>query len=204
MAYLLSALVPFLGFLIGGLMLLAGGEENRHTGGACIAIALLPTIFALSIISIVTSPEGVSPPGGTPETSPQGPLDKMYVSTGWNDVLCTFSAQTSNLSWDDIQVRLSGDHNSTTWQPQTDQLLGNGPVTARLPEAAFGNMMVWCNITDMGGDGFLGSGDSVYLSTLLDNTFSSSVQYTVSIVLLPQDQVLYQQSFFGGHFGIVL
>jgi hypothetical protein len=196
--------VPFIGFFIGGLLLLAGGEENRRTGGACMAIAALPTIISLSAISLLLSPEGFGFFDNSPPAEPQPPTDKMYVSTGWNDVLCTFSSQSSDISWDYIQVTLSDGHNSTSWQPLSAHLIGAGPVIMQIPAASLGDLMVWCNVTDMGGDGILGSGDSVYLSTSLDRTFSSSVEYTVSILLPSQGQVLYQCAFFGGHFGIVL
>jgi hypothetical protein len=201
-AYLLSFFVPFLGFFIGGLLLLAGGEDNKRTGGACMVMATLPTLLSLSALSLLISPSGIF--GNQPQGEPQPPADKMYVSTGWNDVLCTFSSQSLDMSWDYIQVTLSDGRNSTSWQPLSADLLGPGPVTMQIPPATLGDLVVWCNVTDMGGDGILGSGDSVYLSTSLDHTFSSGVEYTISILLPSQGRVLYQCAFFGGHFGIVL
>jgi hypothetical protein len=202
--YVVSAVIPFIGFLIGLALWSSTSEEKRQIGVTCAAMAFVPTLTAVSMYSLLTSPRFEAPQDDDGQSGPPAyGLDKMYVNTDLHSVLCEFSSQTLDISWDDIVITLSGDGNATTWNTTAAGLTGMGVTAIRFPSTSLGNLTVWCNVTDMGGDGFVGSGDAVYMSTPSNPTFSSSVAYLITISNRTLGTNLYQATFWGGLFGMV-
>lgn len=202
--YVLSAVIPLIGFLFGIAFSFSTSEEKRHLGVTCAAIAFVPSLTALSMYSLLTSPRFESAQDDDGNTGPPAyATDEMYIDTDFHSVLCEFSSQSMDISWDDITITLSDEGNATTWNTTSAGLTGIGVTAMRFPGTSLGNLTVWCNVTDMGGDGLLGSGDAVYLSTPSNLTFSSSVAYLITITHETLAVNLYQATFWGGLFGMV-
>ena len=134
--------------------------------------------------------------GGTSTQTPTSSITKSSVTHG---VKYTFAPMSKDTPWSDVTILLQ-DQNGVSWQwtPATTDL-DNG-TTAKWPgivHALLPIANVWCNITDLAGNGYVNQGDYVTLMTGSVSIFSSSVTYTVTVMHDPSSAEICHASFNG-------
>ncbi len=95
--------------------------------------------------------------GGTSTTTPAATYSKATIAGGQQ--INIVSITKTDVPWDDVKVQLS-DSASTFWEwdPTTAALTATGAVTAQLGAQTHG-YAVFCNVTDVGGNGFVSGTD---------------------------------------------
>lgn len=94
----------------------------------------------------------------------------------------TFGPFSSRTAWDDITITLSDGSSLVSWSPDSSALEGTPPCVLELFPESNGAVSVFCNITDLTGDGFVDAGDYFTISTGSYPTFSLGDTYTVMII----------------------
>lgn len=94
----------------------------------------------------------------------------------------TFGAFSSKTTWDDITIVLSDGQSSVSWSPDSSALGGSPPSVLEFMPMEMGDMVVFCNVTDLAADEWVDSGDMFTISTGSSPTFSSVVVYTVLVI----------------------
>jgi flagellin-like protein len=134
--------------------------------------------------------------GGTSTQTPTSSITKSSVTYG---VKYTFAPMSKDTPWSDVTILLQdASGNTATWSPVTTDL-DNG-TTAKKPftAVALGTITnVWCNVTDLAGNGYVNQGDFVTFQTGSANTFSSAITYTVTIMHDPTSAEICHASFNG-------
>ncbi len=107
----------------------------------------------------------------------------------------TFGLFTSRTEWEDIDIVLSGGSSSVFWSPATSALEGSSPTTFEFAPISLDSMTVYCNVTDLHGNGWVGEGDYFTIETGGEHTFVSGVDYTVLIIHEPTGVISASDSF---------
>jgi len=89
--------------------------------------------------------------------------------------------------WSEVKLVLDDGLNTTTWQPDSISLATGSAAKAVLASQSMGTLTVFCNITDLDGNGYINRGDTVVFTTGGAEKFSSSVSYNVTIMFNPTD-----------------
>ncbi len=133
--------------------------------------------------------------GGTSSQTPTSSVTKVTVSNG---VKYTFAPMSKDTPWNDITIQLTDGAATVVWQPTTADLTGASPPKIfNGAMKALGTLSVWCNITDLAGNGYVNQGDYVTFTTETSPTFSASSTYTVTIMHDPTSAEICHASFNG-------
>ncbi len=134
--------------------------------------------------------------GGTTSQTPTSSITKSSVTYG---VKYTFAPMSKDTPWSDVTILLQDQSgNTATWSPATTDL--DNATTAKKPFAAvaLGSITnVWCNITDLAGNGYVNQGDFVTFQTGSVSIFSSAITYTVTVMHDPSSAEICHASFNG-------
>jgi flagellin-like protein len=116
--------------------------------------------------------------GGTSTQTPTSSLTKSTVSSG---VKLTFAPVSVDTQWDDITLLLSDGTNTVQWSPATASL-DNATTSKQLCGAqTLTSLSVYCNVTDLAGNGYVNQGDYIVLTTG-GGSFSAATTYTCTIM----------------------
>ena len=117
--------------------------------------------------------------GGTSSQTPTTSLSKESITSGWKFKFAPVSVDTQ---WSDVTVQLTDGSNTVQWTPATTDL-DNG-TTAKSLEGiqTLGSLSVFCNVTDLAGNGYVNQGDFLAITTSGATPFSSATTYTVTIM----------------------
>ncbi|MCJ2532836.1 MAG: type IV pilin [Candidatus Thermoplasmatota archaeon] len=128
-------------------------------------------------------------------TTPTSSITKTTVSSG---VKLTFAPVSVDTQWDDITILLSDGTNTIQWTPATanldntttaKELLGTGT-------GLLGSLAVYCNVTDLAGNGYVNQGD--YFTLISGGgSFSTATTYTATIIHAPSAGEMCHQTFQG-------
>lgn len=121
-------------------------------------------------------------------------LTKTRVTSGFE---FTFSPPTSETRWNDITIVLAEGGYETSWATHTNDLDDGVATTAEYGPRTLGALTVYCNVTDIGGNGYLNGGDHFVLTTGGEMTFSTTISYYISIVFDPTNGMMCSYSFNG-------
>jgi hypothetical protein len=127
------------------------------------------------------------------------PISSITKSSITNGVKFTFGPINMDTPWSDVTILLQ-DHfgNTASWSPLTTDLDGGMTVRKSFAVVALGSIpSVWCNITDLAGNGYWNQGDFVTFTTGSTSTFSPAVTYTVTIMHDPSASEICHASFNG-------
>ncbi len=103
----------------------------------------------------------------------------------------SLTAPTSEVSWTDLTIVLQTGAYSATWSTATQAgLTATGVATQALGAQTLNSVSFFLNITDMGGNGYMNSGDYFTIT----GTFSSATSYTVTLMHEPTDGKMVDQT----------
>jgi len=190
--YILSLIVPLVGFIIGIIYYSKQDPESRHVGKICIVLAVVGILATVGLAAIlyvmVLSYDGVD--GNTP-------VAVLSRNTVTNGVKFTFVAVSSSVSWQDVRIILSDGLEPVSWSPHTSDLDSGSSSQSQLPAEFLGAMTVTCAVSDIAGNGLVNGGDYFTLTTSGLPMFSSSTTYTVTILHAPTGSSMTSSSFTG-------
>ena len=133
--------------------------------------------------------------GGDTTTTPTSSLTKSTVTSG---VKLTFAPVSVDTQWDDITILLSDGTDTTQWTPATASL-DNTTTSKQL--LALGtdalSLSVYCNVTDLAGNGYVNQGDYFTLISGTGGPFSTATTYTATIMYDPSAGEMCHQTFQG-------
>ncbi|MCJ7489058.1 MAG: type IV pilin N-terminal domain-containing protein [Thermoplasmata archaeon] len=119
--------------------------------------------------------------GGDTTTTPTSSLTKSTVTSG---VKLTFAPVSVDTQWDDVTILLSDGTDTVQWTPATANL--DSAITTKEPlgTGTLGSLTVYCNVTDLAGNGYVNQGDYFTLVTS-GTSFSTATTYTCTILYAP-------------------
>lgn len=154
-----------------------------------VAILVLLPVFLAMILYV-----GVLEFGSDQRTTPQALLTAQTVT--WGKKFSVVSITTTT-SWNDVEIAISEDDVSAVWSPLSTSLAGGATAVASLGQRTLGTLTLWCNVTDLAGNGMIDVGDSFTMTTVGSATFSASTAYTVWLLYEPTSVRMAQVSFVG-------
>ncbi len=161
-------------------------SEDEFEAGVAFLLEVIyePTNGTMATVTFMTP---------SPDT-PTSVLTKSTVSSG---LKLTFAAPMSvDTQWDDITILLSDGTNTVQWSPATASLSGGIACMQLLGAEALGSLTVYCNVTDLAGNGYVNQGDYFVLTTG-GGSFSSVTTYTVTIMYDPTATEVCRINFIG-------
>ena len=190
--YILSLIVPIVGFIIGIVYYSKGDPESKHVGKICIILAvvgILASVGFAAILYVMVLGFG-SADGNTPVAA-------LARNTITNGVEFTIAAITkTDVPWDDVKIQVSDGTNSAQWSP-TKAFQSTTVGHNYSASAALTGLTVCLWIYDVSGNGFVSGTDYFTLTTSGGPTFSSATTYTVTIVYAPTGSSMTSASFTG-------
>ena len=99
--------------------------------------------------------------------------------------------------WDEISLLLDDGLNCTIWQPVLTPEGTDFIVTVIQPSSPLGSLTVFCNITDLEGNGYINRGDSVVFTAGGSEKFSPYTNYNVTMRFNPTGGEIAWTSFGG-------
>lgn len=154
-----------------------GARSKRKKAAIVIGIAIVATVILAAAASVI-----LSRPQESHRHSGPGPSMMRSVIPGGDKF--TFSTLSKKTAWSDISILLTDGTNTVMWKPVTSDLAGGGSTTKANGTKALGTLTIYCNTTDLAGNGNINLGDYFTL-TVGGGVFSSSAQYTVTIMHNP-------------------
>jgi len=128
-------------------------------------------------------------------TTPTSSITKTTVSSG---VKLTFAPVSVDTQWDDITILLSDGTNTIQWTPATENLDNTTTAKELLGTGTddLGSLAVYCNVTDLAGNGYVNQGD--YFTLISGGgSFSTATTYTATIIHAPSAGEMCHQTFQG-------
>ncbi|HIH02144.1 TPA: type IV pilin [Thermoplasmata archaeon] len=119
--------------------------------------------------------------GGTSTQTPTSSLTKSTVTSG---VKMTFAPVSVDTQWSDVTILLSDGTDTVQWATVTTDL-DDGTTTKdefTVVTLTTASINIYCNVTDLAGNGYVNQGDYFVLTTGGANAFSSATTYTVTIM----------------------
>jgi len=114
----------------------------------------------------------------SPDETPTSALTKTAVTSG---LKLTFAPMSVDTQWDDITILLSDGTNTVQWSPATANLDNSTTAKELLGAETLTSLSVYCNVTDLAGNGYVNLGDYIVLTTG-GGSFALSTTYTVTII----------------------
>jgi len=139
--------------------------------------------------------------GGGGTQTPTSSLSKVTPAPDYG-VKYQFAPMSKDTAWSDVSILISDGTNTVSWAPLTSDLDGGATVkySGAMKEFTAGGVQVWCNITDLAGNGYVNQGDFFTLtsgSTAPAGPFSSSTTYTVTVMYDPSSSKVCDATFQG-------
>ncbi len=131
--------------------------------------------------------------GGDTTQTPTTSLTKDSVTAGQK---LTFAPVSVDTQWDDITILLSDGTDTVQWTPATANLDDGVTTKEQCGDEALGSLTVYCNVTDLTGNGYVNQGDYLVVTTG-GTAFSTATTYTVSIIHAPSAGEMCQLNFQG-------
>ena len=164
-------------------------EEKRGTKvriiAAVIVVAVLVVAFTIHYIESHQFHGGIDPPYSV--------LSSSIVTDG---VKLTFAAPTKDTQWNLISIMLDDGENGIWWSLETTNLDSGISSTAEYGSKSLGLLTVYCNATDIAGNGYVNNGDFFTLTTG-SVPFSSVTTYTTTVVYAPAATMMCNITFSG-------
>jgi hypothetical protein len=137
------------------------------------AVLLMPIVLYVMVLDF----------GGEP-TTPVVLIISNTPTDGGRKIV--FGPPTSDLEWGDVQFLLSDGYNSIEWNEWESDDLTGPPFVAWSSgfEKMLGDIPVWLEIVDLGGNGFVNNGDYIEITTSGDS-FPTTNTYTLTVIHEP-------------------
>ena len=190
--YVLSFIIPIAGFIIGAIYYAKPDRESKHVGKICLVLAIAAILLFVGLAAVMYIMVL-----GFSSGPPPFPVCTLAKSPVPNGVRFTFVSITQEPTWSDITIMLNDGSNLVDWSPSMTHLSEDPGALEQFVPVAFGSMLVFCNVTDLGGNGLINGGDYFTLTTSSAITFSPSTTYTVTIVYEPTAEAIGRLHFTG-------
>lgn len=192
--YILSLMIPLVGFIIGAICYTRPDPESKHVGKICIILAIVGILITVGLAAVLYVM--VLGFGGDGAQTPASNLSKTTVTNG---VKLTFAPFTQDTTWSDVTILLQDPiGNIAIWSPVTTDLNSGTPIMNSFAAVGFGPITnLWCNITDLAGNGYVNQGDFFTFTTGGATSFSTSTTYTITIMHDPSSSEICHISFNG-------
>ncbi len=132
--------------------------------------------------------------GYWPVSLPEATLNMTSSGDGFKLVI---SEMTKDLYWQDVTLVLTDGVEWVEWSPSTTSLATGSPAQYSFPGTSLGVLTVYCNVTDLAGNGGADIGDFFTLITGGDAGFSASVTYTAYMLYDPTSDAMTSVEFHG-------
>jgi len=183
------------------------GIQSDDTGFYACDISPLTVISGDNLIVYATGPAGqmgsvarvidFSSPymmiDVTLSSTPASSLTKSAITSG---VKFTFAPMSEDTTWSDVSILLTDGTNNVLWKPATVDMVGAGTITHAYSSQMLGTLRVYCNVTDLAGNGYVNQGDYFTL-TVGGGVFSVASTYTAVILHNPTGSEICHSDFQG-------
>jgi FlaG/FlaF family flagellin (archaellin) len=192
--YILSLMIPLVGFIIGIIYYSKEDPESKHVGKMCIILAVVGILATVGLVAVLYMM--VLGFGG--DDGMQIPAAALSRNTVTNGVKFTFvSVSSSSLYWADVTIILTDGLDFVSWSPYATDLDSGFDSELLFPAESMYTINVTCAIHDLAGNGLVNGGDYFTLTTNGGPTFSSGTEYTVTLVYDPTGSSMTSSSFTG-------
>ncbi len=151
-----------------------------------VVVLMVPVLVAVLYLSVLEFGDGMETPLVT--------LSKQPVASGQKLSVVSVSMETT---WSDLEIIITEGTNHSSWSPSASDLDAGTAQTSYLGQAALGSLILWCNVTDLEGNGLIDMGDSITITSGSSPAFSSSTVYQVLLLWEPAAVTMGQISFTG-------
>jgi len=192
--YIVSLLVPLVGFIIGAIYYSKGNKEYKDMGAICIVLGVFSFIIAIPLSGFLyVLIVGFGGSDGTSYT--QVIIINRVATLGGQRI--NFLSISENVEWSDIMMQLTDTWDFVNCIPLSTDLTGAPPTVASYgPMVGLSGLDVVFNITDLAGNGIVSSGDYMTL-TASSGSFSIQTSYTLTLIYGPTGQAITSISFTG-------
>jgi len=117
---------------------------------------------------------------------PELPSAVMVSTDIDNGVKLTISSISKSVAWVNTAIVLFDQTDSGNWTPTGHGLTNppgeSGAKTEELGSNVLGSVTIWCNVTDLDGNGIVSPGDYFTLTTTSYSTFFSTTPCAVGLI----------------------
>ena len=150
--------------------------------GAPISLIVVSVVVALIVVAAIVGAFFVQKPNEVlPHQTPTLVYTERSVEGGIRITLLGITQ--NNVHWSGVRISLSGDNTWAEWYPASADLDGSQRVTASYGSILLGPASVSLSVTDLEGDGHLGSGD--FYDLIANPGFSSLTTYSTHLLYEP-------------------
>jgi len=169
-------------------------RRDAHAVAPVVAEIFLVAITVMIVAVLFLSVSGLlSNPGDQP------PVADITMTTIENGYLVIFSPFSKDTVWSDISILISdGIHIASFDNMSTTDMHPGSFVCKCLGNRTLGTFEVFMNVTDLAGDGHLGSGDRFTITTSGGN-FKTDVSYELMLMYKPGGALITSNVFSGHH-----
>lgn len=151
-----------------------------------VIVLLVPVLVAVLYLSVLEF-------NGDMET-PLMVVSRQPVEHGQEFSVVSISKETT---WSDLEIMITDGTSSSSWTPSASTLDDGGVQTASLGQVSLGSLVLWCNVTDIEGNGVIDKDDSITVSSGSSSSFSPDTTYQVLFLWEPAAATMGQISFSG-------
>jgi hypothetical protein len=169
-------------------------KQKSDTNVLVLIILIVVIVLVLPIFLAMILYVGVLEFGGDQQATPAASISRQTIVYGQKFTVFSMSSETL---WSDVGIGVSDGHDVTFWSPSSSALAGGVTIVDSLGSATLGALALWCNVTDLEGNGVIDMGDSVTITTGSSPTFSAATTYTVWLLFEPTSVKIAQISFSG-------
>jgi hypothetical protein len=161
----------------------AGAEKRGRDKTITIAAIIIVLVAILVTLSTVLYFISLSFHG----TGPEVPSISIFSDHIENGVKFTFSGVSKPTIWSDISIQLVEGQQHLSWSPKSGALDGGYAMTYEgfKPVMLGSSLRIWCNVTDVQGNGYIDGGDFFAFTTGSSQPFIPYTLYTMTIIWEP-------------------
>lgn len=160
--------------------------ESRSTLTLVISVVVLLVVLPIALSALIYF--AVLGFGDDTNPPPDSLLQTTQTARGYS---FSFSAMSQSINWNDLEILLD----SITWNVVAGQLDNGAGSRADLGENHLGQLSVWCNVTDLVGNGRADNGDFFTLETGSSPSFVGTGTHSVTVLYEPAAESLCSASF---------
>jgi hypothetical protein len=189
--------------ILDGMTISCGAEDLVGNGlvdsSDAIALAADPGFLDVTdyVVTVIYKPSWEAMATLSFAGQPVTPVSSLTKSSIANGVKLTFAPFSQDTQWSDVTILLSDGTNTVTWSPLTADLAGASTMTKAYGIRTLGALSVYCNVTDLAGNGYINQGDYFTLKVDSSQSWSSATAYTVTIMHDPTAAEICHLSFNG-------
>ena len=178
-----SVFCQYCGYSITGQMRPAQ-QPAQAKSGMSVAMIVVVVVVAFVLITVVLAAVLYVMGLGFGGTSSQTPTSSLWKATVTSGVKLTFAPVSADMQWSDVTILLSDGTNMVQWTPATASLDNATTSKQLLGTCTLGSLTVYCNVTDLAGNGYVNQGDYIVL-TAGGGSFSEATTYACTIMYDP-------------------